>query len=386
MSFVWDRNMPTIKSLDLKAFEYVMPRDKAYGMARGLNFRRGLALIAVTTDAGVVGYGEAGGPLRAMREYLDILKPFFVGQSIYDFEIVAAQVTNRLYHFGVQNHMTAVLGGLSIALVDAIGKTLGVAAHDLLGGKSADRFPCYATTGYFTPNDARDFAPQMQAVAGKFRAVKIKIGKGPKSDLARVREARDILGDDTLLMVDINGNYTVDLALECIRKIEPYNIHWCEEPVPPTDIAGYGELRARSPIPICGSEAMCTVHDFKRLTEARGVDIVQPSITACGGFGQAKAIAQLAMMHNLRLSPSVWGNAVAIAAALHFSASLPVWPHSENVPYPLLIEYDVGENPLRDGVLKSPIRVEKGDLILPAGPGLGIEINEAAVKDYAVAW
>ena len=102
----------------------------------------------------------------------------------------------------------------------------------------------------------------MQAAAAeKFRAAKIKIGKGPASDLARVRQAREILGDDVLLMVDINGNYTVDITLETLRKIEPYNIHWCEEPVPPTDIAGYAELRARSPIPICGSESMsrCTI-------------------------------------------------------------------------------------------------------------------------------
>ena len=186
-------------------------------------------------------------------------------------------------------------------------------------------------------------------------------------------------------MVDINGNYTPDIALECLRKIEPYDIHWCEEPVPPTDMRGYAELRSRSPIPICGSEALSTVHDFKRLIDARGVDIVQPSLTACGGFGQAKAIAQLAQMNNLRVSPSVWGNAVAISAALHFAASLPVSPHSENVPYPMLIEFDVGDNPLRDKILKAPLKLENGSLVVPTGVGLGIEIDEAAMKDYAVA-
>ncbi len=378
--------MPTIAKLDYKAFEYVMPQEKAYGMARGLNYRRGLALILVTTDTGVVGYGEAGGPLKAMREYLDIVRPFFVGKSIYDFELIATYLYNRLYHFGVQSHMTPVLGGISIALTDAIGKTHGIAAHDLLGGKSADRFPVYATTGYFTVNDARDFAPQMQEVADrKFKAVKIKIGKSPASDLARVRQAREIIGDDMLLMVDINGNYTVDIALECLRKIEPYNIHWCEEPVPPTDTRGYAELRTRSPIPLCGSEAFSTVHDFHRAIDARGLDIVQPSLTACGGFGQARQIAQLAILNNLRVSPSVWGNAVAITAALHFAASLPVSPHSENVPHPMLIEYDIGENPLRDKLLRTPLTLEGGDLVVPSGPGLGIDPDEAALKDYALA-
>ena len=377
--------MSKIKSLDVRAYEYVMPRERAYGQARGLNFRRTCALFVVTTDDGVIGYGEAGGPLKPIADYLEMIRPFFVGRSIFDFEIIAAQIYNRFYHFGVQGHLTACLGGISIALFDAAGKTLKVPAHDLLGGKSADTFPSYATTAYFTPNDTRDYEPQLVAAKGKFPGVKIKIGASPASDLARVKLARQILGDDVLLMIDINGNYTVDIALESIRKIEPYNIHWCEEPLPPTDIQGYAELRARSPIPLAASEAFCTVHDFKRLIDARGVDIVQPSLTGCGGFGQARAIAQLAHMNNLRVSPSVWGNPIALAAALHFSASLPVTPHTDHQPYPLIIEYDVGENLLRDKMLKAPIKLDNGMLTVPSGPGLGIEIAENDVKQFEIA-
>lgn len=378
--------MPTIQNLEFRTFEYVMPKDKAYGMARGLNYRRGLGLVVITTSDGVLGYGEAGGPIKVLREYVDLVRPFFVGRSIYDFELIASQLYNRLYHLGVQSQMTAVLGGISIAVTDATGKTHGISAHDLLGGKTSDRFACYATTGYFTTNDKRDFAPQMQEVLDrKFKAVKIKIGKGPASDAARVKLAREILGDETLLMVDINGNYTADIAEECIRKIEPYNIHWCEEPVPPTDRRGYAELRERSPISICGSEAYSTVHDFLPLIEARGLDIVQPSLTSCGGFGQARQIANLALMNNLRVSPSVWGNPVAITAALHFTASLPTTPHSENIPYPTLIEYDIGENPLRERALKIPLKIENGELVVPPGPGLGVDIDFAALKEFETA-
>jgi D-galactarolactone cycloisomerase len=374
--------MTKIAHLDMKSCEYVLPRDRAYGQARGLNFRRTCALFELTTDTGVVGYGEAGGPLKPICGYLDLVKPFFLGKSVFDFEIIAAEIYNRFYHFGVQNHLTACLGGISIAAVDAAGKCLKIPACDLLGGKAADAFPCYATTGYFTANDRHDYEPQLAAAKGKFAGVKIKVGASPASDLERVKLARDILGPDTLLMVDINGNYTVDIALESLRKIEPYNIHWCEEPLPPTDIRGYAELRARAPISIAASEAFCTVHDFARLIEARGVDIVQPSLTGCGGFGQAKAIAQLAQMNNLRVSPSVWGNPVALAAALHFSASLPVTPHTDNVPYPLIIEYDVGENPLRDKMLRQPLTVTDGLLTVPKGHGLGIDIDVSAIAGF----
>ncbi|MFZ0115922.1 MAG: hypothetical protein WAL15_16315, partial [Xanthobacteraceae bacterium] len=130
---------PKIAGLDFTPIEYVLPREKAYGMARGLNFRRTVALVTVTADDGSVGYGEALGPLAPIGEYLTLLRPFFIGRSIFDFELIAASIYNRLYHFGVQGHHTAALSAINIALHDAIGKSLGVPVHDLIGGCSAPR-------------------------------------------------------------------------------------------------------------------------------------------------------------------------------------------------------------------------------------------------------
>jgi D-galactarolactone cycloisomerase len=377
--------MPKIKSIELKTFEYVMPAHKAYGMARGLNFRRTCSLVVLTTGDGVVGHGEAGGPPRLMREALEMVRPFFVGRSVYDFELVAHHIYNKLYHFGVQSQLTAVLSGISIAAQDAIGKALGVTVHDLLGGRAVDHFPCYATTGYFTPDPDNAFEAQLERVARSgFTAAKIKIGENPASDVERVRLARKILGDRALLMVDINGNYTVDIALQTLRRIEPYDIHWCEEPLPPTDVRGYAELRQRSPISLAAGEAFYTIHDFKRLVDAGGLDILMPSVISCGGFGQAKAIAMLALANNLRVSPSVWANGLAIAAALHFAVSLPVSPHSDNVPFPLLIEYDTGDNPFRDRMLAEPLSVTDGAITVPSGPGLGVTIDTSAIEQFAL--
>jgi D-galactarolactone cycloisomerase len=298
---------------------------------------------------------------------------------------VAAEIYNRLYHFGVQGHHTACLSAISVALHDAIGKNLGVPVHDLLGGRSADRIPCYATTGYLTDDPVNDFEAQLAKVdRNLFAGVKIKIGVSPKSDLERVRIARRILGDDILLMVDINGNYTPDVALESLRAIAPYGIHWCEEPLPPTDVRGYAELRARSPVPIAAGEAFQTAHTFKRFTDARALDILQPTVTACGGFGQARAVATLAALENLRISPSGWGGAITIMAGLHFTASLPVNPHTDNVPYPMLLEFDVAENQLRDRLAQEPIWPAKGGLALPKGPGLGITLDPEGIEALRV--
>jgi D-galactarolactone cycloisomerase len=377
--------MPKIARLEITSLEYVLAKGKGYGNARGVNNRRNCSLITLTTDDGVVGIGDAAGPLGVMREYVKLLTPSFVGQSLYDFEIVATQLRNKLYHFGTHNHFIAALGGINIAVLDAMGKTLRVPVHDLIGGKVSDRLACYATTGYFTDDPKVDIAAQLSAIeASRFVGAKIKIGAGIASDLARVRAARDVLGDDALLMVDYNGNYTVDVALDSIRQIEPFRIAWAEEPLPPFDIKGYVELRRRSPVAISAGEAHCSVHDFKQLIDARAIDIVQPPLTGGGGFGEMKAVALLAQMNNLRISLPCWGSAIALNAAIHFAASLPSWPHTENAPYPMLVEYDVGDNPLRDLLVHDPVQPANGRLPVPKEPGLGLRLNAEIVARYTV--
>jgi D-galactarolactone cycloisomerase len=199
-----------------------------------------------------------------------------------------------------------------------------------------------------------------------------------------VRVARRILGDEILLMADINGNYTPDVALESLRAIAPYGIHWCEEPLPPTDIRGYAELRARSPIPIAAGEAFQTAHTFKRFTDARAIDVLQPTVTSCGGFGEARKVATLAGLENLRISPSGWGGAITIMASAHFAASIPTSPHTDNVPYPMLLEFDVGENPLRDRLVLEPIWPTTGGLVLPKAPGLGLVLDPDGIEALRV--
>jgi D-galactarolactone cycloisomerase len=149
-------------------------------------------------------------------------------------------------------------------------------------------------------------------------------------------------------------------------------------------VRGYAELRARSPIPIAAGEAFQTAHTFKRFTDARALDILQPTVTSCGGFGQARAVATLAALENLRISPSGWGGAITIMASAHFAASIPVNPHIDNVPYPILLEFDVGENPLRDRLVVEPIWPTAGGLVLPKSPGLGLTLDPDGIEALRV--
>ncbi len=293
-------------------------------MSRGGGFRRQGGLVEVETDQGVKGIGEVFGNPFVSREYFRMLEPMFVGRSVFDFDHVEARVRNAMYHLGVGNQLTACLAGINVALWDAIARGFGVRVCDLIGGCGTVRIP---------PMPPPVSSPTIRIVSSttcwpRRRTIPTP---GPRSRSAAASAtmslacaaAREALGPDKLLMVDINGAYTADVALECARAIEPFGIHWIEEPLPPGDLRGYAELRARSPIPLAAGEAHHTIRDFRALIDGRCIDIVQPSVPGVGGLTEAKRIATLALAQNLRLAPHVWGGGVGLATACHFIASLP---------------------------------------------------------------
>ena len=126
------------------------------------------------------------------------------------------------------------------------------------------------------------------------------------------------------------------------------------------------------------------MRDFRALIDGRCIDIVQPSIPGTGGLTEARRIATLAVAANLRVAPHAWGGAVGLAATCHFIASMPATPHTDHPPHLALLEYDMSDNALRTQLLQTPLRLEAGHVLLPDGPGLGVEIDPAAVARYRV--
>ena len=110
------------------------------------------------------------------------------------------------------------------------------------------------------------------------------------------------------------------------------------------------------------------------------MDVVQPNVTHCGGLSEARFIAKLATTENVAVRPHVWNAGVGLVAALHFAASVPSYPHAGSLPDPMLFECDRSENPLREDLLVDPLDPTGGELSIPDGPGLGVDIDEAAVK------
>jgi D-galactarolactone cycloisomerase len=366
---------------DIRFIALSAPLPRAYGMAKSLARARQSTLVVVDTEDGPAGIGEAWGMPQVNLAYLPFLKGYLVGTHVADVELAFTRIIARHYHFGVQNQLMACLSGIDIAAKDALGKAVGLPVCRLLGGRGSESVPVYASGGYITEDPERDFAPQIEAIAAAgHRAVKIKIGLGPASDEARVATARRILGEDVELMVDINSNYTLDLAKASIARLAPYRIAWVEEPLSPPDVEGYELLQRISPVPIATGEALYTIFDFKRLADRHAADVLQPDLSLCGGFWQGRRIADLAEASHLRLSPHVWGSGIGLAAAVHYVASRSPYPQAQGAPWPTLVEYDVGENPLREAILTEPLRAVDGAIAVPTAPGLGIEIDWDAVK------
>jgi D-galactarolactone cycloisomerase len=378
--------MSRIREIRVIPLRYQLDAAAAYGSARGLTTGRGGSIVLLQTEDGVEGIGEAWGPGAVSLAYLDLLKPHYIGTSVHAVRGVAQSILARSYHMGTQNQMLSLMGGIDIATHDAIGKMFGVSVADLIGGRPRERVPVYASGGYFTAEADHEFAlaRQLEPLGNKgYGAYKIKIGRHPEEDAARVALARRIVGETPLLTVDSNGNYTVDGVAESMRRIAPFDIHWYEEPLAPQDWAGYAELARKTPIPLATGEALYGVFDFRRVIDNRLASVLQPDLTLCGGFDVARTVRALCAAEHLRLSPHCWGTGVGLAAALQFVASLPTYPHAANVPYPALLEYDVGNNALRDEIFVEPLHYADGHLEVPKGPGLGVTLDQAALRRFA---
>lgn len=367
---------PKVRSIEPIPLRY--PLDEGYGSSRGIVPARETTLIRLETTDGAVGWGESFGPSTAVVPLVDEIAATVVGTELDAPVPVVARLLQQHYHRGAGLHAAAV-SGVEISMWDALGRTLGVSVATLLGGRARDHVTPYASAGYVTPDrDLGRFRESLELAVDGLAGAKIKCGLGAAEDVRRAGVARDILGDDRALMIDVNGNYTADQAVASARALTDVGPAWLEEPLPPDDVDGLSLLRPTA-VPLATGEALYTRTPFRRLVIERLVDFVQPDITKVGGLAEAKAVCELARSWNVRVSPHVWGGGIALAAAVQLLASVPDYPHTANVPEPLWLELDRGDNALRERLLTEPLRPVDGVVGVPIGPGLGVDVDVDAV-------
>ena len=373
-----------MKIRDIKTYVLDAALAEPFAYSQAWYERRGACLVEIVGEDGNSGWGEAFGPARLTAPIVEHYKPLLIGEDALATERHWQALYNGLRDHGQKGLAIEALSAIDIALWDLKGRHLGVSVHRLLGGPLRSRVEAYAT-GFYRKRrgDPLEYLVEeaQQRIAAGFSAIKLKLGFGLEDDVRLCEAVRRAVGPEIRIMVDANHAYDALGAIRLGKQIEPLDIAWFEEPVPPEDLAGYREVKAALQIPIAGGEAEFTRWGFRSLITERLVDILQPDVAAAGGISETKKIADMASAFGVRVNPHVWGTAVALAASLQLIAVL---PHNPPGLYPVepLLEFDQSEHPIRMAVVSQAIVQTDGWVEIPDRPGLGIDIDRAALAKF----
>ena len=362
-----------LKTIRLRA---TIPTEGQVFSRSGIRNTRSTTLVQVETDEGISGIGSCSGNGELIEVIVaKTLKPLIIGMDPTAIDEVWDKAYFRGGHkeFGTRGVGVVALSGIDVALWDILGKVRGVPLYQLLGGKCRDKVPVYATALY--PEEPSKVAKRARGFAEQgFHGVKIKVGFDLDQDIRIVRAVRQELGKDFVVMTDANQGYTLDVALKASDAFADSGAYWLEEPLFVEDIEGHAILRERGKTPIAVGENLHMSYAFENFIVRGAVDFIQPDVARAGGITEIKKITALASKHKVPVSFHTWGDGVALAASVHLAAALKDC---------IVMELDYTYNPLREELLREPFKVANGYLIPPEKPGLGIELNEEALKSFA---
>jgi L-alanine-DL-glutamate epimerase-like enolase superfamily enzyme len=357
-------------------------------------------LIKVETDAGVYGVGEAfTGPAS---EYVEFLKPGLVGENPFDVDRLVEHMTQLVSGLGGSlGYSQAAVSGIETALWDVVGKLTGLPVYQLLGGKYRDAVTiyadCHAGEALHAAPDAepRDiYSPEAYAAAAGevidegFHALKFDLDvKIEAADTATrrlsndavdhkveiVEAVREEIGYDPVLGFDLHWNFSVETAAKVARKLEPFDLDWLEDPVPPESADAHRRVTEATSTPILAGENLTRVEGFLPFLSEGALDVIAPDIQKCGGLLEFRKIATLADAFDVPVAPHNISSPVGSVASVHACAT---------VPNAFALEWHAREVPWWDEMVLGDPLIEDGEIQVPEQPGLGIELNPEVIEDH----
>ena len=343
-------------------------------------------IVEVETDEGVTGWGECFGPGNiafANKGIVEkVIQPMVLGMQALDRDVIWHKVYNLMRDHGQKGMPLQALSGVDIALWDLAGKAANLPLYKMIGGAHRDKVEVYGYGMMLRPENINSLISRFKEESAEikemgFKALKMKVGVGPKDDIKLIEAVRGGIGDNFRFMVDANHGYTTHDALYVGRAMEEFSPYWFEEPVAPEDLDGYRELRAFLKVNISGGEAEFNRWGWRKLLESRGLDIAQPEVCALGGISEYLRVLALCHSHFTPVVNHVWGSAIAVAVNLHLLAAMPPLPGGL-FPWEPMLEFDTTHNRFIDDLLTVPLDIKKqvktnnGTVSLPSGPGLGV--------------
>ena len=368
-----------MKVTDVKVhlLSFPLPTGAQWRTASGFLNKRDAVIVEVFTDDGIIGYGESNHATapKVVAQIIDnVLKPLVLGCDPFYHPRIWKEMYDRCFLLGQTGVGIIAISGIEIALLDIVGKTLGVSISRLLG-RSRDRVRVYAGGASLGWQEPKKLAEESKSLVNQgFTALKLRIGKGLKEDLQSLEAVRAVIGDDVDIIVDANCAFNYIEALQMSGELEKFNILWFEEPLPYNDITGYHLLSQQSRVPIAAGENFFTSQSFQNMMSVNALNILQPDCCKVGGLMEAYKVACLASSYNLPCAPHIFASAVGMAANLQLLAA---------IPNGFICEYDaLAKNPFRDDIIAQPYFLENGYIRIPDEPGLGISICNKKFKKY----
>ncbi len=373
----------TVRSIEPIVLRYPEPND--------FNNMRMTMLVRLTTSAGGVGWGEgiAMWPeaCKASAAIIaDGFAPLLVGHPVGEIEAAWWKMKRHAWWYGEGGIASFALSAVDMALWDAFGAEIGQSVGTLLGGVVQPKLPANATMHVNKATLEENIAEIAGHISAGFRSVKLGLGKRglanigpePESVLAFITALRAALGPGPGIMVDIGNGIRWDppTAIRVARALEPLEIGWIEEPLYPADIEGYRRLRAATTLTIASGEREWTIEGYKRLLATETVDVFGIDPGRAEGVTGFRAVTRLVEAAHRQVNAHAFSTAITTAASLHLSAATTASRIFEIKPHP---------SPMQHELVRTPIWHEGGYATPPAGPGLGIVVDERVVEKYRVA-
>lgn len=336
----------------------------------GSILRRDFVLVRVELADGTVGYGEAfhGHAGTAVAEIVNTtMQDVVVGRRADEMLQVREETRERFLLASGMGGFIFALSGIDIAMWDAYGKSEATPAWRLLGGIGPDA-PAYAggfTLGYSTPELL--VADLVSLSERGYQAAKVRVGDGFDADSARVRAAREALGDDFRLMTDANLGLNYDTS-RLATVLGEVGADWLEEPYVPGRRDAYQALAALRRVPLAAGENIFGADSFAEWIASGAIQVAQPDVSRVGGITEAIRVGHLAQAHGVRFVPHISHTALNHAATLTAMSAVGSKDFFEADP--------TAVNPFRQDVISGGVTVEGGRAQLADGPGLGVAVDE----------
>jgi D-galactarolactone cycloisomerase len=331
-------------------------------------------VVRVETDAGVTGWGECQAPIgpEVVQTIIQrVLAPAVLGLSPLETGLRAAQMYETLRvrgQFG--GYQMDAIAGIDTALWDIRGKVAGCSVAELLGGRTRDRLTAYVSGLRAKSLEAR--AEEAQEATRRGMGVKAFLGFGYREDAREIEALRRAVGDDARLYVDAIWRYNVPDAVRFARALERQDVEFFEAPLAPEDLEGHARLARDVDVAVAVGEPLRTAHAFLPWLRREAMDVCQPDLMR-NGVTETWKIAQLAETFNVPVALHIGSSTVIGTAA--------TWQVAAALPNFLVQEFQPVMFDAFSPWLQQPLLVDGGELVVPHGPGLGIELDEARFLD-----